>query len=86
MVDVNVEKDFITIRTIGKGEDKEEIKEVDWSGKKSYIDSMAKISETIPSLIDQIEKGFGIAETKKGEEKMGSKSIDKFHQHKKADN
>jgi len=43
---------------------------------------MAKMSETLPSLIKQIEEGFGITESKKAEEKLGSKSIDKYHQNK----
>ena len=85
LVEVDVENDFVSIRTIGKGDDKEEIKEVDWAGRKSYVDSMAKISETLPSLIDQLEKGFGITESKKNEEKIGGKAIDKFHQQKKGD-
>lgn len=81
MVNVDVENDFTVIRTIGKGEDKEEVKEVDWTAKKQYIDSMAKISETLPSLIKQVEEGFGVTETKKGEEKKyGTKAIDIFHQ------
>lgn len=83
MVNVDVEKDFLITKTIGKGEDKEEITEMDWTGRKSYIDSMSKISETLPSLLKQIEEGFGITEGKKNEEsKYGSKAIDKFHQNK----
>lgn len=83
LVDVDLDKDFLTVRTIGKGEDKIDVAEVDWTAKKQYIDSAAKISDTLPSLIDQLEKGFGITEVKKGEEKIGSKAIDKFHQLKK---
>lgn len=83
LLDVNLETDFSIVKTIGKGEDKTEVIEVDWTAKKQYIDSAAKISDTLQSLVDQLEKGFGITEVKKGEEKIGSKPIDKFHQSKK---
>ena len=50
----------------------------DWTAKKQYIDSCAKISEVLPSLIKQIEEGFGIEESKSGEKKA-TKAIDRFH-------
>lgn len=77
MVDVDVDKDFLTTKKVGKGEDAEEITEMDWTGRKQYIDSVKTIAETLPNLIKQLEEGFGI-ELKKGEE-VGTKSIDVFH-------
>lgn len=52
---------------------------IDWTGRKQYIDSCAKISETIPTLIKQIEEGFGVEE-KKSDTGSGAKAIDRFHQ------
>lgn len=82
MVDVDMDKDFLVIRTIGKGDDKEEIAEVDWTAKKQYVDSATKIAESLPSLLKQLEEGFGITD-KKTDENTGAKSIDKFHQNNK---
>lgn len=83
---VNVETDFWVIKTIGKGEDAVEIKEMDWSGRKAHIDSVNKIIEVLPELVRKIEGGFGITETKKKEEQVvGNKEIDKYQQNKKTD-
>lgn len=82
MVDVDVEKDFLVTRTVGKGEDREEVTEMDWTGRKQYVDSATKISETLPALLKQIEEGFGIKE-KKSDEATG-KSIDRFHRDNKS--
>lgn len=51
--------------------------ETDWTGRKQYIDSCSTISKTLPALLDQIEKGFGIVEK---EAVVGKKPIDRFHQ------
>lgn len=59
-------------------EDSEGNKKVDWSGRKSYVDSVAKISETLPGLVEQIEQGFGIIESKG--EQASKRSIDRFHE------
>jgi hypothetical protein len=55
---------------------------VDHAARKQYSDTVAKISETLPSLISQMEHGFGITDTKTGKENT-ERAIDKFHQHKK---
>lgn len=83
MVDVDMDTDFLIIRTIGKGEDREEIKEIDWTAKKQYVDSATKIAESLPVLLKQIEEGFGIID-KKTDENTGAKSIDKYHQNNKS--
>lgn len=41
--------------------------EEDWTKKKAYIDSCAKISSALPLLISQSEGGFGMIETEPGE-------------------
>jgi hypothetical protein len=53
-------------------------KKTDWTGRKQYVDSVAKISETIPGLIAQMEHGFGISDSKS--DSALKKSIDKFHE------
>lgn len=83
MVDVDMDTDFVVIKTIGKGEDREEIKEIDWTAKKQYVDSAVKIAESLPALLKQIEEGFGITD-KKSDEGSGTKSIDKYHQNNKS--
>lgn len=51
---------------------------IDWSGRKQYVDSVAKISETLPLLIAQMEHGFGIVDSKS--DPASKRSIDKFHE------
>lgn len=57
--------------------------ETDWTGRKQYIDSCSTISKTLPALLDQIEKGFGIVEK---EVATGKKAIDRFHQDNRENN
>lgn len=80
ILDVDVQNDFNITRTIGKGEDKEEITEVNWTAKKQYVDSAEKIIEMLPSMVKKIEEGFGMTEKQKKEEgTVGSKPIDRYH-------
>jgi hypothetical protein len=58
-------------------EDAEGKERTDWSGRKAYVDSVAKISETIPDLIKQMEHNFGVVDNT---EQGGKKAIDKFHE------
>lgn len=83
IINVNTETEFLKITTIGKGDDKQEVQEVDWTAKKQYVDITATVSKALPELLNQLEEGFGIQETKKTEEAMGSRAIDKYHQTKK---
>lgn len=77
MVNVDVKKDFIEI-------DKDGNTSINFTARKSYIDSMAKVREELPMLIKQIEDGYGVTDGKKNEEqKFGQKAIDKYHQNKK---
>ena len=79
MIDVDVEKDFLITRKVGKGESQEEITEIDWTGRKQFIDSAATIRKELPGLLKDLEEGFGVTEVKKKEEGNGNKSIDIFH-------
>lgn len=75
LVNINVDTDFLI-------KDKDGVViGTDWTGRKQYIDSTAKMSEILPSLIKQLEEGFGIEDIKKEDSK--SKAIDRFHQLKK---
>ena len=56
------------------------IKKIDWSGRKQYVDSVSKIADTLPTLIAQMEQGFGIVDTKGND--AGEKLIDKYHSRK----
>lgn len=58
-------------------EDAEGKKRTDWTGRKQYVDSVAKISETLPGLIAQMEHGFGIVDSK---DQAMKKSINTFHE------
>ncbi len=82
MVNIDVESDFKITRSItsGTGKDKtiENVEEMDWAGRKQYVDTVAKISDLLPSLLKQVEHGFGVEE--KNDKELGMKSIDKFHQ------
>lgn len=76
MVDVDVKADFVET-------DKDGNTSINFTARKQYIDSMAKIREELPLLIKQIEEGYGVTENKKIEEKkLGIKPIDKYHQNK----
>lgn len=80
LLDVNVEKDFLVTRKIGRGEDAEEITEMDWTGRKSYVDSATKIISELPDLVKKMEEGYGIQSTdKKGKEEVRKSGIDRFH-------
>lgn len=73
MVDVDVKKDFEEI-------DNEGNVSINFTARKQYVDSAAKIREELPMLIKQIEEGYGVSEKNKGDEqKFGAKAIDKFH-------
>lgn len=67
----------IDTKTAFKDKDHEE----DWTKKKAYIDSCAKISSTLPTLITQSEGGFGVTEKEDGQviSLDSSNLIDKFH-------
>lgn len=87
MVDVDMEE-FVTVRDIKDPADpsqKIQVREIDWTGRKQYVDSMAKISETLPTLIKQIEEGFGMTDHKKNnhEEGVGTRAIERYHKSKK---
>lgn len=71
LIDIDTETEF-------KDKDQEE----DWTKKKAYIDSCAKISQTLPTLISQAEGSFGIVEKEDGEEiELNSDDlIDEFHE------
>lgn len=56
---------------------------IDWAGRKQFIDSVAKTADTLPLLIDQMEQGFGLVDTK-GKEVGGEKAIDKYHNNKES--
>lgn len=58
--------------------DEEGNKKTDWTGRKQYVDSVAKISETLPGLIEQMEHNFGISEQRN--DQPSKRSIDKFHE------
>lgn len=59
----------------------EEVTKIDWSGRKQFIDSVAKTADTLPILIKQMEEGFGLSDAK-GKEIGAEKSIDKYHSNK----
>jgi hypothetical protein len=83
MLNVDVEKDFLITRKIGKGEDAEEITEIDWTGRKSYVDSATKIISELPELVKKMEEGYGVVVDKKSKEEIHVKGIDRFHNTKK---
>ncbi len=84
LLKVDVENDFVKTRTVGTGENKEEITEIDWSGRKSYVDSAEKIIEALPDLVKKIEEGFGITGTDKKDRRNGSNAIERHHNSKKS--
>jgi len=71
LIDIDVDTEF-------KDKDQEE----DWTKKKAYIDSCAKISSVIPMLITQSEGSFGLTEKEAGKEVTINSDdlIEKFHQ------
>lgn len=84
LLNVNIEKDFLVTKKIGKGEDAEEITEMDWTGRKSYVDSASKIMAELPEMVKKLEEGFGITHAKKAkEEQLGKRAIDRYHQQQK---
>jgi len=80
MLNVDVDKDFLITRKVGKGEDAETITEMDWTGRKSYVDSATKIISELPELVKKMEQGYGVAEDKKGKEATRVRAIERFHQ------
>ena len=79
LVNVDVKTAFLVKKKIGKGEDAEEIEEMDWTGRKQYVDSTATIRKELPGLLKDIEEGFGISENKKDEIKNGTKPLGLYH-------
>lgn len=53
---------------------------IDWGGRKQFIDSVAKMADTLPVLIAQMEQGFGIVDVKGAD--SSEKLIDKYHSRK----
>lgn len=84
LLKVDVEKDFKKITTTGKGENKEEIVEMDWTGRKQYVDSASKIIEALPDLVKKIEEGFGVTGTDKKDRENGTNAIERYHNSKKS--
>lgn len=84
LLQVDVEKDFVRIVKTGKGEEAVEIEEIDWSGRKSYVDSATKIIQELPELVKKIEEGFGITGTEKKDAKNGTTAIQRYHNSKKS--
>jgi hypothetical protein len=75
---INLEKMVKTTENDFKKFDNEgnEIKGVDWSARNQYANFCRTSSEIIPTLIKQLEQGFGVTEK---ERKPGEKAIDKYH-------
>jgi hypothetical protein len=59
-----------------------QVKEMDWAGRKNYVDSCKTIAATLPELIKKLEEGgYGITEQRKTEDTAkGGKPIDIYHQ------
>jgi hypothetical protein len=74
MVNVDTD-DFVTESTDEKGKI---VKEINFTARNNYVNSCSKISETLPRLIEQVEQGFGVTESKSGEEGT-TKAIHRFH-------
>jgi hypothetical protein len=66
-IDLN---DFIEVSEDGA-------RKINWSGRNSYVTSAKNISEALPSLIKQVEEGFGITDTK--DDESGLNAIQRFH-------
>jgi hypothetical protein len=56
------------------------IVKIDWSGRKQFVDTVAKIVDTMPTLISQMEQGFGMVDSKGND--TYEKLIDKYHSRK----
>lgn len=88
MVNVDM-KEFIkwdkVKNTDDEGNETEElVKSIDWAGRSNYITSSVKISESLPSLIKQVEDGFGITSDASGGEEEGTTKA--IHRHNSSDN
>ena len=84
LLKVNVDKDFLITRKIGRGEDAEEITEIDWTGRKAYVDSATKIIAELPELVKKMEEGYGITGTEnKGKTEGRQTAIQRHHNTKK---
>ncbi len=83
MVNVDMEADFKITRNITSGTGKEKtveaIEEMDWTGRKQYVDIIAKVTDTLPGLLKQVEEGFGVEEKDDKSKEFGEKAIDEFH-------
>lgn len=82
LLNVDVEKDFLITKKVGRGDDAVEVTEMDWTGRKAYADSSANIIKTLPDLVKKIEEGYGVVERKKDGDSQDSKSIHKYHSQK----
>lgn len=80
MAKVN-QDDFIEEEDDGKGGT---VKKINFSARKQYVETVSKISETVPELLKQLEHNFGV-EVKEGDV-AGTRTIDKYHTLKKEDN
>ena len=71
IVDVDVEQYF-----------KNKDGEVDFTKKKAYVDATATISKNMPTLISQLESGFGVSEEKTSDGIMvgGESLLETFHE------
>lgn len=78
LISADVEKDFLITKVVGKGDDKETITEMDWSGRNNYVNSTNNIIKALPDLLKLMEEGFGIDEKKKHDETPGSREIEKY--------
>ncbi len=83
LLDVDVDKDFLVTRKIGRGDDAETITEIDWTGKKSHADTVTKILSELDNLVKKMEEGYGITVDKKGKEEARVRGIERFHNTKK---
>ena len=56
IIDVDVEKAFEVVTTTKEGDT---VKEMDWTKLAQYVSATTKINESLPSLINSIEEGYG---------------------------
>jgi hypothetical protein len=68
---------------VKKDDDGNDTTEIDFQARLQYINGQEKITSMLPSLLAQVEQGFGIIDLKTGKESAGEKTIDKFHEQKK---
>lgn len=76
MVDVDLD-DFV--ETMVDAETGQILKKINWTGRNNYVTSAAKISDTLPQLIKQVEEGFGIIEDNADGVAGAKKAIQRFH-------